>query len=59
MTTKSQAHTPGLCPGLPDTVALDEKNFGEEYDAGPLCGKKFSFVKHSFVASGDSVLSKS
>jgi len=28
------AHTPGLCPGLPDTVALDEKNFGEEYDAG-------------------------
>lgn len=31
-----EAHTPGVCPGLPDTVALTPDNLGEYFDVESL-----------------------
>lgn len=32
----AEAHTPGVCPAVPSTLALDYDNFGQYFDVEPL-----------------------
>lgn len=47
----AEAHTPGVCPAVPSTLALDFDNFGQFFDVEPLDAGPVGWVRESLTDS--------